>query len=122
MERRVSEESVMSILHDFKSQGPKDTATMINSMVRKAKRAINMYTKDTLLLKRISVATILHSPIDIAIDDRGKQYVTYVILAYEREEEPAAFLVQLAEVWLTYLLYPGEYVSLHSNDSCLWRS
>jgi len=91
MERRVSEESVMSILHDFKSQGPEDTATMINSMVRKAKRAINMYTKDALLLKRISVA------IDIAIDDRGKQYVAYAILAYEREEESAAFLVQLAE-------------------------
>ena len=51
-----------------------------------------------------------------------KQYVAYVILAYEREEEPAAFLVQLTEVWLAYLLYPGEYVSLHSNDSCLWRS
>ena len=57
----------MSILHDFKSQGPEDTAT-INSMF---KRAVNMYTKDTLLLKRISVSTILHSLIDIAIDDRG---------------------------------------------------
>jgi hypothetical protein len=36
MERRVSEESVMSILHSFEGQGPED----INSMVSKAKRAI----------------------------------------------------------------------------------
>ena len=112
MERRVSEESVMSILRDLDSQGP-DIST-INTMVRKAKRAINMYTKDAFLLKRISVATILQCLIDIAIDDRSKQYVAYAILV--------AFLVQLAEVWLIYLLYPGEYVSLHSNDSCLWRS
>ena len=57
--------------------------------------------------------------IDAAIDDRGKHYVAYAILAYEKEEDPAAFLVELARVWLTYLLYPGEYISLHSNSSGL---
>jgi len=66
------------------------------------------------------VATLLRSLIDVAIDDRGKHYVTYAVLAYDKEEEPAAFLVELAQVWLTNLLYPGKYVSLHSNHSCLW--
>jgi hypothetical protein len=120
MERSVSEESVVSILHEFKGQGIQDTAT-INSMVSEAKRAIDMHTKDALLFKRISVATLLRSLIDLAIDDRGKHYVAYAVLAYEKEEEPAAFLVQLAYVWLTYLLYPGKYVALHSNYGCLWR-
>ena len=118
MERQVSEESVMSILHGFEGQGPEDTAT-INSMVSKAKRAIDMHTKDEFLLKRIRVATLLRSLIDAAIDDRGKHYVAYAVLAYEKEEDPAAFLVELARVWLTYLLYPGEYISLHSTSSGL---
>jgi hypothetical protein len=120
MERRVSEESVLSILHGFEGQGPEDRAT-INSMVSNAKRAIDMHTKDELLFKRIRVATLLRSLIDVAIDDRGKHYVAYAVLAYEKEEEPAAFLVELARVWLTYLIYPGEYVSLHRNSSGLWR-
>lgn len=120
MERRASEESVMSVLRDFKSQGPEDTAT-INSMVAKAKRAVDMYTRDKLLLKRISVATLLHCLVDFAIDDTGKHYVAYAILAYEKEEEPAEFLVRLAEVWLTNLLHPGEYANLHSNHSYLRR-
>jgi hypothetical protein len=120
MERRVSEESVMSILRDFESQGPEDTPT-INSMVSKAKRAIDTHAKDALLFKRIRVATLLRTLIDVAIDDRGKHYVAYTVLAYEKEKEPAVFLVELAQVWLTYLLYPGEYVSLHSIYSFLWR-
>jgi len=120
MERSVSEESVMSILHGFKDQDPEDTAT-IYSMVSKAKRAIDIHTKYALLFKRIRVATLLRNLIDLAIDDRGKHYVAYAVLACEKEEDPAAFLVELAQVWLTYLLYPGEYVNLHSTYSCLSR-
>jgi hypothetical protein len=118
MERRVSEESVMSVLRAFKNQGPED-AVAIDFMVRKAERAIDIYAKDVLLHKEIGVATLLHSLIDLAIDDRGKHYVAYAILAYEREEDPAAFMIQLAETWLTHLLCPGKYISLHGNDSCL---
>jgi hypothetical protein len=118
MKRRTSEGSVVSILRDFGSQDPGDTAT-IDSMVTKAKEAINIHTKDKWLRDGINVATLLHSLIDVAIDDGGKHYVAYAILACPREEEPAEFLVQLADAWFTYLLYPGEYLSLHSNNSRL---
>ena len=118
--QRAYNEAALSTLHDFGNQSPEDTTT-INSMVTKAKEATETYTslKDKVLLREISVATLLHSLIDFAIDGRGKHYVAYAILTCEEEEEPAEFLVQLAEVWLAYLLYPGEYLSLHSDHSRL---
>ncbi|KAF9787523.1 hypothetical protein BJ322DRAFT_1107581 [Thelephora terrestris] len=105
MERTASEESVLNILWDYKSQDLEDTAST-NSMVRKAKTAIDTYAKDALLHKEIRVATLLHSLIDFAVDERGKHYVAYAILAYEDAEDPTAFLAQLAEAWLSYLLFP----------------
>ena len=118
MQRASTKETIVSTLHDFGNQSPGDPTT-INSMVTRAKKAIDTYTEKKLLLKKISVATLLHSLIDFAIDGGGKHYVAYAILACEEEEEPAGSLVQLAQAWLAYLLYPGECVSLHSKHSCL---
>ena len=118
MERRASEESIKSILHNFKDKSPEDTAA-INSMVMRAKEAIDTHTINKFLLGAIRVDILLHSLIDYAIDDGGKHYIACAILVCEKEAEPVEFLVQLAEVWLTYLLYPGEHVSLHSNHSRL---
>jgi hypothetical protein len=113
MKRSASEELVLAVLYDFKDQDPEDTAT-INSVVTEAKTAIDSHAKDALLQKNIRVDTLFHSLIDFATNDRGKHYVAYAILA---AEDPCAFLVQLAEAWLAYLLYPGEHVSLHGNGN-----
>ncbi|KAF9784708.1 hypothetical protein BJ322DRAFT_1211601 [Thelephora terrestris] len=105
MKRTASEELVLAVLYDFKDQDPEDTAT-INSMVTEAKTAIDSHAKDALLQKNIRVDALFHSLIDFAINDRGKHYVAYAILAYKEVEDPCAFLVQLAEAWLAYLIYP----------------
>jgi hypothetical protein len=110
MPSRVSIDSVMSILSDYSDEGPKDRE-VTHRLTRDARLVVRAHAKGFFVKNnRIAVDGILVALMDYAVDERGQRYVATAILAckhYKTSAERTGFLVTLAEVWLTHLLFPG---------------
>ena len=100
-ETRSSVDSVASILSNFSEDRYKGSVVQ---QIDYAKAMIDRHVKGRVYKDEIDIAKLLNNMIDEAIGD-GRRCTAATVLMAESQDNPADFLVSIAEAWLLHLLY-----------------